>query len=102
MPGRAQTTQLSAPSLFKYVFASHQLTRLCTVIACSNTNGSQFFLTTAVTSWLDGKHVVFGRVTAGMGVVKAIEGVGSAGGATRQKVVVVDCGELKSKSEKGQ
>ena len=70
---------------------------------CSNTNGSQFFLTTAVTSWLDGKHVVFGRVTAGMDVVKAIEGVGTPSGRTSQKVVVVDCGEITTKSsEKGE
>lgn len=58
------------------------------------TNGSQFFLCTAKTSWLDGKHVVFGQVTDGMDVVQAIEGVGSKGGATSAKVMISDCGEL--------
>lgn len=56
--------------------------------------GSQFFLCTAETAWLDGKHVVFGSVTKGMDVVKAVEGVGSRTGATREKVVVADCGQL--------
>ena len=43
---------------------------------------------------LDGKHVVFGSVSEGMDVVRAIEGVGSGSGATRAKVVIEDCGQL--------
>jgi len=59
-----------------------------------NTNGSQFFLTVAATSWLDGKHVVFGKVVEGMNVVKAIEGKGSQSGKTSTKIVIADCGQL--------
>jgi cyclophilin family peptidyl-prolyl cis-trans isomerase len=59
-----------------------------------NTNGSQFFLTTATTSWLDGKHVVFGKVTEGMDVVRKMEALGSPGGQTRGKIVIADCGQL--------
>merc|ERR1711912_1192 len=58
------------------------------------TNGSQFFLCTVKTDWLDGKHVVFGSVTQGMDVVKKIESVGSQNGKTRQKVTIADCGQL--------
>jgi peptidylprolyl isomerase len=61
-----------------------------------NTNGSQFFLTTSRCKWLDCKHVVFGQVEFGWDVVKEIEKVGSSSGQTSKKVVVVDCGELKT------
>ena len=60
-----------------------------------NTNGSQFFLCTAATPWLDGKHVVFGKVIEGLQSVKAMEKVGSRGGDTKQRVVVTGCGEVK-------
>jgi cyclophilin family peptidyl-prolyl cis-trans isomerase len=60
-----------------------------------NTNGSQFFITTVATPWLDGKHVVFGKVTDGMKVVQAMEAAGSRSGSTSQDVVIADCGELK-------
>ena len=60
-----------------------------------NTNGSQFFNTTAVTGWLDGKHVVFGKVTEGMDVIKTLEKTGSQSGSTNKKILVDDCGELK-------
>merc|ERR1740138_1373787 len=58
------------------------------------TNGSQFFLCTVKTDWLDGKHVVFGAVTEGMDVVKTIEAVGSSSGKTSQPVVIDNCGQL--------
>ena len=60
-----------------------------------NTNGSQFFLCTADTSWLDDKHVVFGKVKSGMDIVSAIEQVGSEQGTTRVPVVISDCGQLR-------
>ena len=63
-----------------------------------NTNGSQFFLTVSQTPHLDGAHVVFGRVTAGEAVVKAVEAVGNRSGRASKKVLIADCGELKSKA----
>lgn len=59
-----------------------------------NTNGSQFFLTTVETAWLDGKHVVFGEVTSGMDIVQRIEALGSSSGKTRGTISIVDCGQL--------
>ncbi|KAF5404335.1 Peptidyl-prolyl cis-trans isomerase [Paragonimus heterotremus] len=59
-----------------------------------NTNGSQFFICTTKCDWLDGKHVVFGRVVEGLNVVKKIESVGSKSGKTKEQVVISRCGEL--------
>ena len=59
-----------------------------------NTNGSQFFITTVITSWLDGKHVVFGKVSDGIDVVRAMEAVGSGSGATSAEVKIASCGEV--------
>lgn len=59
-----------------------------------NTNGSQFFLCTEKTDWLDGKHVVFGQVTDGLPIVRKIEAVGTKSGKTSQKVTITDCGEF--------
>ena len=61
-----------------------------------HSNGSQFFVTTVVTSWLDGKHVVFGEVAddKSMQVVKDIEATGSGSGQVKFnfKPTIVDCG----------
>ncbi len=59
-----------------------------------NTNGSQFFICTVETPWLNGKHVVFGQVVEGFDVVKKMETVGSRSGGTSQPVVVSDSGQL--------
>merc|ERR1711992_156786 len=58
-----------------------------------NTNGSQSFLCTAKTQWLDGKHVVFGQVTEGYEVVQKVEKFGSQSGKTSKKIVITDCGQ---------
>jgi len=62
--------------------------------AGANTNGSQFFITTVKTSWLDTKHVVFGAIVDGMDVVKKIESYGTQSGKTTKKIQVTNCGQL--------
>jgi peptidylprolyl isomerase len=59
-----------------------------------DTNGSQFFITVAATPWLDGKHVVFGKVVEGMDVVRAMEAQGSRSGQTSQPVELASCREV--------
>lgn len=59
-----------------------------------NTNGSQFFITVAPTPWLDGKHVVFGKVVDGMDVVRAMEDQGSRSGQTKTEVTLAACRQL--------
>ncbi|KIK02713.1 hypothetical protein K443DRAFT_509070 [Laccaria amethystina LaAM-08-1] len=60
--------------------------------AGKNTNGSQFFITTVITSWLDGAHVVFGEVVENYTLVKTIEGLGSASGSLKKKVTITKSG----------
>ena len=59
-----------------------------------NSNGSQFFICTVETDWLDDAHVVFGKVINGMDIVKAIEGFGNRKGKTSKVIKIADCGEL--------
>jgi len=59
-----------------------------------NTNGSQFFLCTEKTDWLDGKHVVFGMVVQGLDILKKLDGLGQQNGKPKKRVVIEDCGEL--------
>ena len=58
------------------------------------TSGSQFFITTVKTPWLDGRHVVFGKILEGEDFVMKVEAQGTSGGTPKSKVTIVDSGEL--------
>ncbi|KAH7980768.1 hypothetical protein HPB49_019075 [Dermacentor silvarum] len=76
-------------------FTNHNGTGILSMAnAGPNTNGSQFFLTTVRTPWLDGKHVVFGSVVEGMEVVKKMENLGTQSGKTTKKLIIQSCGQL--------
>lgn len=88
-------------SIYGAKFADENFTKKHTgpgILSMANagpgTNGSQFFVCTAKTEWLDGKHVVFGKIVEGMDVVREVEKVGSSSGRTAKAVVVADCGQL--------
>ena len=66
-----------------------------------NTNGSQFFLCTVATPFLNGKHTVFGQVLDGYNVIKAVEACGSRGGETSGDVIIGDCGVISAASKGG-
>lgn len=101
-----RTSKRSTPSLVCFPWPTPVKTRTssgehCLITPCRipinlpslYSNGSQFFITTVVTDWLDGAHVVFGEVTKGMDVVKAIEGLGSGSGKTKAKITINKSGE---------
>ena len=89
------TARLSADENFKLKHTGPGTLSMAN--AGPGTNGSQFFICTVKTSWLDGRHVVFGKVVDDtLGVVKKVESFGSASGESYKKIIIVGCGELRA------
>ena len=72
----------------------HEVGSVSMANAGRNTNGSQFFITVVETSWLDGKHVVFGKVTNNFELVREIELFGTAHGEPSKPVKIESCKEI--------
>eukprot|EP00468_Gymnochlora_sp_CCMP2014_P011463 CAMPEP_0167748468 /NCGR_PEP_ID=MMETSP0110_2-20121227/4854_1 /TAXON_ID=629695 /ORGANISM="Gymnochlora sp., Strain CCMP2014" /LENGTH=294 /DNA_ID=CAMNT_0007633485 /DNA_START=81 /DNA_END=965 /DNA_ORIENTATION=- len=70
-----------------------------TNIGGPDTTSSQFFILTNPAPWLDGKHVVIGKVISGQEIIDAIEAEGSTDGKVSQTVTIVDSGEIKNVTE---
>jgi len=88
-------------SIYGEKFADENFTRKHTGKGClsmanagPNTNGSQFFVCIEKTTWLDGKHVVFGETIEGKDIIDRVEAVGSQSGKTSTDVIITDCGQL--------
>jgi len=78
----------------KFLFSHDQRGLLSMANRGINTNGSQFFITTADCGWIDGKHVVFGKVIEGMEVLNAIEAQGTENGKPKGEIKIIDCGAI--------
>ena len=72
----------------------HEVGCLSMANAGPNSNGSQFFITTADTPWLDGRHVVFGKVLENFELIKVMESFGSQSGRTSKKITIHDCRQV--------
>ena len=82
-----------------FVFSHDQPGLLSMANRGPNTNGSQFFITTADCGWLDGKHVVFAKISEGINILNEIEFNGSANGKPKSDVIIEDCGVLEEEKK---
>lgn len=82
-----------------FVYSHDQAGLLSMANRGPNTNGSQFFITTADCGWLDGKHVVFGKIEEGIDVLNAIEFQGSSQGKPKAEIKITDCGVFEEKEQ---